>query len=317
MTKIEQKFQVAANSKIGDIYGKLNSVQKQTVSLFDTDRNGILDSKEAKAFNSTVFAEKDDRIDCWLQLKSGKKTKTTVMKKDIDTTALNLEKKEVGTKNIGNKKVHYIQSKLNKIQADSNKKIVEKRFAENSKGYEFESDDKDGNVKYSREFSTEYMDYEGPAVKEHVILNKFGEIVETSRAVTSNGENGTVIGHAVERKNSTKYYDVNNKLVGSEEKLKNGRYAYKNSKGEVMYQVKYENSGTSYFDKNGTKLYKVGSPNNDSQRMRKVEIYNKDGAVMKTKSVYDGNYWMNDFDYLNGINKNPIGENGDLNVYKK
>ena len=160
------------------------------------------------------------------------------------------------------------------------------------------------------------MDYEGPAVKEHVILNKFGEIVETSIAVTSNGENGSVIGYAVKKKNSTKYYDVNNKLVGSEEKLKNGRYAYKNSKGEVMYQVKDENSGTIYFDKNGTKLYKVGSPNNDSQRMCKVEIYNKDGAVVKTKSVYDGNYWMNDFDYLNGINKNPIGDNEELNVYK-
>ena len=280
MTKIQQKFQVAANSKISDVFGKLNSVQKQTVSLFDTDRNGILDANEAKAFNSTVFAEKDDRIDCWLQLKSGKKTKASVKK------------------------------------ADSNKKTIEKRFAENSKGYEYESQDSKGNVKYSREVSTEHMDYEGPAVKEHVILNKFGEIVETSRAVDSNGENSTLIGRAVERENSTKYYDVNNKLVGSEEKLKNGRYAYKNSKGEVMYQIKYENSGTSYFDKNGTKLYKVGSLNNDSQRMCKVEIYNKNGAVVKTQSVYDGNYWMNDFDYLNGINENPIDKNGDLNIYK-
>ena len=50
--------------------------------------------------------------------------------------------------------------------------------------------------------------------------------------------------------------------------------------------------------------------------MCKVEIYNKDGAVIKTKSAYDGNYWMNDFDYLNGINKNPIDCWGHLNVYK-
>ena len=316
MTKIEQKFHVAANSKISDIFGKLNSVQKQTVSLFDTDRNGILDAKEAKAFNLTIFSEKDDRIDCWLQLKSGKKTKASVKKADIDTTVLKLGTNEVATKHIGNKTVHYKESQLKGEKADSNKKTIEKRFAENSKGYEYESQDSKGNVKYSREVSTEHMDYEGPAVKEHVILNKFGEIVETSRAVDSNGENSTLIGRAVERENSTKYYDVNNKLVGSEEKLKNGRYAYKNSKGEVMYQVKYENSGTSYFDKNGTKLYKVGSLNNDSQRMCKVEIYNKNGAVVKTQSVYDGNYWMNDFDYLNGINENPIDKNGDLNIYK-
>lgn len=100
MTKIQQKFHVANNSKISDIFGKLNFVQKQTVSLFDTDRNGILDANEAKAFNSTIFAEKNDRIDCWLQLKSGKKTKTTVMKKDIDTTVLDLEKKEIETKKL-------------------------------------------------------------------------------------------------------------------------------------------------------------------------------------------------------------------------
>ena len=316
MTKIQQKFQVVVNSKISDVFGKLNSVQKQTVSLFDTDRNGILDAKEAKAFNSTVFAEKNDRIDCWLQLKSGKKTKASVKKADIDTTVLKLGINEVATKRVGNKRVHYKEAQLKGEKADSNKKIIEKRFAENSKGYEYESQDRAGNVKYSREVSTEYMDYEGPDVKEHVILNKFGEVVETSKAVDSNGENGAIIGHAVERENSTKYYDVNNKLVGSEEKLKNGRYSYKNAKGEVMYQTKGEDKGTIYYDKNGAKLYKIGFPNNDSERMCKVEIYNKDGAVIKTKSAYDGNYWMNDFDYLNGINKNPIDCWGHLNVYK-
>lgn len=316
MTKIQQKFQVAANSKISDIFGKLNSVQKQTVSLFDIDRNGILDTKEAKAFNSTVFAEKDDRIDCWLQLKSGKKTKASVKKDDIDTTVLKLGTNEVTTKRVGNKIVHYKEAQLKGEKADSNNKTIEKRFAENSKGYEYESQDREGNVKYSKEVSTEHMDYEGPDVKEHVILNKFGEVVETSRAVGSNGENGTIIGHAVERENSTKYYDVNNKLVGSEEKLKNGRYSYKNAKGEVMYQTKEEGNGTIYYDKNGAKLYKVGFPNNDSERMCKVEIYNKNGIVVKTQSACDGDYWMNDFDYLNGINENPIDCWGDLNVYK-
>ena len=179
MTKIQQKFQVAANSKISDVFGKLNSVQKQTVSLFDTDRNGILDANEAKAFNSTVFAEKDDRIDCWLQLKSGKKTKTTVLKKDIDTTALNLEKKEVGTKNFGNKKVHYLQQQLYAQEAVSNKKVIEERFAKNSAGYDYKSKDKNGNVKYSREvLCHNEEDYRILSYEDYVILNSFGDIVE-------------------------------------------------------------------------------------------------------------------------------------------
>lgn len=307
MTKIEQKFQVAANSKIGDIYGKLNSVQKQTVSLFDTDRNGMLDAKEAKAFNSTVFAEKDDRIDCWLQLKSGKKTKTTVMKKDIDTTALNLEKIEVGTKNIGNKKVHYIQSKLNKIQAGSNKKMIEKRFAENSAGYDYESQDKKGNVKYSR---TEYY-----GAKEHVILNKFGEVVESSEILENPGEHGGFAGHIVTKGDNKKYYDEHNKFVGSEEQLKNGRIAYKNAKGEVLYQTLEKNSAITYFDKEGKALYKVNYPLDDSYRECKVEIYNKEGNVVKTQRATDCNYFADSFQVLQGINKNPI-DDGKLCIYK-
>lgn len=310
MTKIEQKFHVAANSKISDIFGKLNSVQKQTVSLFDTDRNGILDAKEAKAFNLTIFSEKDDRIDCWLQLKSGKKTKTTVMKKDIDTTALNLEKIEVGTKNIDNKKVHYIQSKLNKIQAGSNKKIVEKRFTENSDGYEYESQDKDGNVKYSRDV---WCNNGTKKRKEYVILNNFGEVIEKSEA-----EYCTFNGHIVARGNNKKYYDDNNKLIASEEELKNGRIAYKNAKGEVLYQAISDVASTVYFDKNGTKLYEVTIIPADG--LSRVEIYNNKGNIVKTVKDFDYDpsqlYLDYSLDKFKEINKNPIDKGGKLCVFK-
>ena len=58
MPKIEKKFIVQADSKLSDIYSKLNSVQKQVVCLFDTDRNGVLDKNEARAFNASVFSKK-------------------------------------------------------------------------------------------------------------------------------------------------------------------------------------------------------------------------------------------------------------------
>ena len=47
---INDQFFIEFNNKIGDIYGKLNSVQKQTVSLFDTDRNGMLDARGAYCY---------------------------------------------------------------------------------------------------------------------------------------------------------------------------------------------------------------------------------------------------------------------------
>ena len=258
MTKIEQKFQVAANSKIGDIFGKLNSVQKQTVSLFDTDRNGILDAKEAKAFNSTVFSEKDDRIDCWLQLKSGKKTKVSVKKADIDTTVLDSEIKEVGTKKVGNKKLHYFQQQLYAQEAVSNKKMIEERFAENSAGYDYKSKDKNGNVKYSREvLCHNEEDYKIMSCEDYVILNSFGDIVEQSE-VTTYGESDYFGGRTVTKDGkTTEYYDKKNKKYG--EIVKTGKKEqYKNENGKLLYsKVTEDEHNYVYYDANNTPMYKI------------------------------------------------------------
>lgn len=258
MTKIQQKFQVAANSKISDVFGKLNSVQKQTVSLFDTDRNGILDANEAKAFNSTVFAEKDDRIDCWLQLKSGKKTKTTVMKKDIDTTTLDLEIKEVRTKKVGNKKVHYLQQQLYAQEAVSNKKVIEERFAKNSAGYDYKSKDKNGNVKYSREvLCHNEEDYRILSYEDYVILNSFGDIVEQSE-VTTYGESDYFGGRTVTKDGkTTEYYDAGNEKYGEIVKTGN-KEQYKNEKGKLLYSIVTEDEHNYvYYDANNTPMYKI------------------------------------------------------------
>ena len=90
MPKIEQKFNVQPNSQIKEIYEQLNSVQKQTVFLFDKDKDGILDLYEAEAFNQTIFSEKKGSIDCW----SSKGTKKTVSKKNIDMSFIGKSEKK-------------------------------------------------------------------------------------------------------------------------------------------------------------------------------------------------------------------------------
>ena len=258
MTKIEQKFQVAANSKIGDIFGKLNSVQKQTVSLFDTDRNGMLDAKEAKAFNSTVFAEKEDRIDCWLQFKSGKKTKTTVMKKDIDTTVLDLEKKEIGTKKIGNKKVHYVQDTLAPRNSESYNEIIKNKIAESYPDLKLVKTYKNGNQKYAREvYCTNNPNGDGMTCENYVILNSFGDIVEQSE-VTTYGESDYFGGRTVTKDGkTTEYYDVKNKKYG--EIVKTGKKEqYKNGNGKLLYSIVTEDEHKYvYYDANNEPMYKI------------------------------------------------------------
>ena len=84
MNKIEQKVKVAANSNIGEIYGKLNSVQKQTIKLFDFNKDGKLDAKEADLFNKTVFSDKGNTIECYNTCKDGTKHNATIDKKAED-----------------------------------------------------------------------------------------------------------------------------------------------------------------------------------------------------------------------------------------
>ena len=258
MTKIEQKFQVAANSKIGDIYGKLNSVQKQTVSLFDTDRNGMLDAKEAKAFNSTVFAEKEDRIDCWLQLKSGKKTKTTVMKKDMDTTVLDLEKKDIGTKKIGNKKVHYVQDTLAPRNSESYNEIIKNKIAESYPDLKLVKTYKNGNQKYAREvYCKNSQNYNEMICENYVILNSFGDIVEQSE-VTTYGESDYFGGRTLTKDGkTTEYYDEKNKKYGEIVKTGN-KEQYKNENGKLLYsKVTEDEHNYVYYDANNEPMYKI------------------------------------------------------------
>lgn len=86
MTKrVEKKFVVQAYTRIKDVYAKLNSVQKQTIKLFDYDGNGVLDGGEAEAFNKTVFSEKKDSIDCYNHTVKDDIYKVTVPKKGANS----------------------------------------------------------------------------------------------------------------------------------------------------------------------------------------------------------------------------------------
>lgn len=258
MTKIQQKFKVAGNSKISDVFGKLNSVQKQTVSLFDTDRNGMLDANEAKAFNSTVFTEKEDRIDCWLQLKSGKKSKTTVMKKDIDTTVLDLGKKEFETKKIGNKIVHYLQDTLVPRNSESYNEIIKNKIAESYPDLKLVKTYKNGNQKYARKvYCTNSQKCYDMICENYVILNSFGDIVEQSEVITY-GESDYFGGRTVNKDGkTTEYYNEKNKKYGEIVRTGN-KEQYKNGNGKLLYsKVTKDEHNYVYYDANNTPMYKI------------------------------------------------------------
>ena len=312
MTKIEKKFVVKADSKISEIYSKLNSVQKQTISLFDTDRNGILDKNEAKAFNSTVFSDKGDSIDCWVQLNSGKKQKLSVMKNNIDTTALSFTLKETSKKKVGNKIYHYKEEQIIAHNAKSTKKTLEDRFKKNSTGYKFDSEDKDGNIKY---IGVEKGDY--------VVLDKFGEIIEESVPFYSGDSDDNYCGRIVDKNNKREYYDWKDNMIGSFEVLSNDRVLYKDANGKALYQKKgcYPEMET-YYDKSGKLLYTVEYSISTSDGLGgncKVKFYNKEGTVIKTESGSFARYGDTPLDEINEINENPLPLDGlnYLEIYKR
>lgn len=319
MARVEKKYVVQADSKISDIYSKLNSVQKQTVSLFDKDRNGVLDKNEAKAFNNTVFSDKGDSVDCWIQLSSGKKQKVSVKKDAIDTSALSLSLKETAKKKVGNKIYHYQEERLSRENCESTKEALKEKFRKNSQGYEYDSQDKNGNVKYTRNYGDDIKKPDGSIAADYIILDKFGEVVEMSDVVIRGSENVPVYyyGRIVQKGNAETYYDSKDKIVGSSEILSNGRALYKDAKGKALFQIKENANNSEYYDTDGHLLYTVSANDIGFGGTVKVEIYNKEGIVVKRETVTDGYYGESPFALVRGINKNPIGSDGGLDLYAK
>ena len=299
-----------ADSKISDIYSKLNSVQKQAISLFDKNRDGHLDKNEARVFNSTVFSDKGNSIDCWVQLNSGKKQKLSVMKNNIDTTAISFTLKETSKKKVGNKIYHYKEEQLTAHNTKSTQKVLEEKFKKNSEGYNYDSQDKNGNIKYT-----------GADNREYIILDKFGELIEYSRAIHSSRDaDDNYCGRVVVDDNECKYYDYNDNLIGTCKELANQRTLYKDAKGKTLYQKSGNYPDMEmYYDKTGRLLYSVEYSITTSDGLGgkcKVKFYNKEGTVIKTEKGSFAKYGDTLLGEIHEINEKPLDLINQLRIYK-
>ena len=316
MTKVEQKFVVQAGSKISDIYSKLNSVQKQTIVLFDTDRNGVLDRFEARAFNKTVFSDKGDTIDCWLQLSSGKKQKISVNKDDFDTKTLELWRVESRKQIMKNGKKTNVFAKYDKLQEDSGCSLSEK-FENNVPrygGYKLVSTDKNGNKKYIQKGTAELSDGSGKkiAYENYVILDVSGNIIEESEADLV-GESERFDGRIITKGDRTEYYDIDNKKYG-ETQVNGIRTQYKDKNGQLLYsRVEHDEKYYTYYDENNKPLYDIkyryGEPYAD------VTYLDKNGKPLKTEQAFvSAEPFHDNTELFTKLKTNPI-ENGYLHLH--
>ena len=316
MARVEKKYVVQADSKISDIYSKLNSVQKQTISLFDTDRNGILNENEAKAFNNTVFSDKGDSIDCWIQLKSGKKQKVSVNKDEFDTKTLELWKTSSRKQIVKNGKKMNLLIKSEELYESSGCSLSEK-FENNVPrygGYKLVSTDKNGNKKYIQKGTAELSDGSGKkiAYENYVILDVSGNIIEESEADLV-GESERFDGRIVTKGDRTEYYDIDNKKYGATQ-VNGIRTQYKDKNGQLLYsRVEHDEGYYAYYDENNKPLYEIkyryGEPYAD------VTYLDKNGKPLKTEQAFvSAEPFHDNTELFKKLKTNPI-ENGYLHLH--
>lgn len=282
MARVEKKYVVQADSKISDIYSKLNSVQKQTVSLFDKDRNGVLDRDEAKAFNNTVFSDKGDSVDCWIQLSSGKKQKVSVKKDELDTKTLEISREVSRKQIVKNGKKMNLTTKTDVLYEDNGSSLSEK-FAENSRGYEFVSTDKNGNKKYIQKGTAELSDGSGKkiAYENYVILDVSGNVIGKSEPIFV-GEGSYYDGKIITKGDKSEYYDLNNKKYG-ETQVNGNKTQYKDNNGKLLYSVvDHGEDHYTYYDENNKPLYEV-KYYADGDYYAEITYLDKNGEALKTE----------------------------------
>lgn len=259
MTKVEKKYIVQTDSKISDIYSKLNSIQKQTVSLFDIDRNGVLDRDEAKTFNSTIFSDKGDTVDCWIQLSSGKKQKLSVAKNEFDNTTINMELQTSRKQILKNGKKMNLISKYETLSKFEGNSSLSEKIAENSRGWKLVSTDKNGNKKYVSEKRTAPLpdgSNKEIAYEDYVILDVSGNVIEESQADLI-GEGGYFDGRTVTKRGCTEYYDMSNEKYG-ETQVNGNKTQYNDKNGQLLYsRVEHDEGYYTYYDENDKPLYEI------------------------------------------------------------
>ena len=284
MTKVEPKLHVQENSQIKDIYSKLNSVQKKAIVLFDTDRNGIMDSKEAKAFNSSIFSEQaNGDLDVYLQLSSGKKQKTTVRQNEFDNTVLSLEQvknEKVENRNGKNVRVIMTSDALQKKSASSRNQNIRYALMDYGREWKKGATDKNGNTKYTTSYTAEDGSYK---VNDYKILDITGNILEEQETLQQAWEDGCwVYGKRVLKDGKESYYDTKGSLVGTIEHDKNGLVKYSDRNGNCLYYT----DGANYYDKNKKLKYTIEMADDPLNYPSKAIVYDDNGNVKSTKTVY-------------------------------
>ena len=328
MSGVEPKFLVENNSQIKDIYSKLNSVQKKAIVLFDTDRNGTMDAKECKAFNSSIFSEQaNGDMDIYLQLSSGKKQKTTVKQNEFDNTVLSLERvqnERVEQRN--GQKVRVIQPSdaLHKSNAQS----ISQKIKNTTNGLTKVSEDKNGNSRYESKLQCENNQGKIIYVTNYQIIDKTGNIIESENNCFMHGNEGdyeVYCGKIINKENKSYYYNRDNLLNGIIEKQNDGKLKYSDANGNVRYYLETkmkelpQNSSldpylmqTSYYYDKNQNLYAVVPEKfyGNGSTIGTVEFY-KNGELVGTKKGFErvDGYGLSDSEIENfsELSKDELG----------
>lgn len=264
-----------------------------------------MDRDEAKAFNNTVFSDKGDSVDCWIQLSSGKKQKVSVKKDELDTKTLEISREVSRKQIVKNGKKMNLTTKTDVLYEDNGSSLSEK-FTENSRGYEFVNTDKNGNKKYIQKGTAELSDGSGKeiAYENYVILDVSGNVIGKSEPIFV-GEGSYYDGKIITKGDKSEYYDLNNKKYG-ETQVNGNKTQYKDKNGKLLYSlVEHGENHYTYYDENNKPLYEV-KYYIDGDYNAKITYLDKNGEALKTERAIPAAGIYDPADQFKKPPKNPV-----------
>jgi len=248
----ETKITIASGMTIQDVYAKGSSMQKRIACVFDSDRNGVYNEKEAKLFNSTsaVFDKYGD-IEFYTNFsKSGKKQIAKFSEDELNTKVFELSRYYSTRFERENNKAYRIHE-INDF-VDIKDKTLPKSVPPFSK---LVSIDNNGNKKYEtvKHINTHNRQ---KAYKEFVIVDLYGKPLVCKKVLTA-GKEERYDGYFIQKDKITEYYDSKNNKTGSIEEQKR-EYTYKDSLGKIIFSKKTNNDESVFIlDKYGLIAYSI------------------------------------------------------------
>lgn len=312
------------NMFIVDAYSKLNKHEQKAIQLFDADRNGILDARETKGFNSCDFAE-DSSGNLVVDYKSadGNKVQIKVSKNEMDTAVLAeiVDPANINTNSLQPK----IQTTLGIYKGESISEkinlVLDEFSAEQGLDYTWSKNDidKNGSIKYIGKAVMSLLDLaegQNPNIEDYVIFDRTGNVIERKVTLMGAWDNGAyTTGSCVASIDKVAFYSSDDasksSLIGTIISQDDGKHKYVDADGNCLYYKKYKEVGAGskhihewheyYYDKNGSLKYIVKHDFKDTYAFEhgfvKIEEY-KNGKSIGQRDGTDISLGCHDPEYV-------------------